>query len=285
VIGLVGAELLKLRKRWATYMVPIVGIVLMTLIYLIIGTTTRGAGSVTDVVTRFPLAFSFLNQFVFGLGSLLAIAYAAAIGGSDWSWGIIRVVIARGEGRGRYVIAKAVGLAIVLFLGAMAVLLCGIVLTMLAASIAGRSAGNPVGGASLGPLLRSIGYGTAVLLERCFIGFAVAFLLRSQLAGVVVGIVLYIGESILTTILVVIQIAGARGGGGLRVIETQWYQYLPFSIGNSLLGYAAPSTGSDLSSFVTTPVPELQALAGVLLYLVVAIGVAVAVTKRAEIGS
>jgi ABC-type transport system involved in multi-copper enzyme maturation permease subunit len=281
VIGLVRAEILKLRKRWATYIVPVIGIVLMALIYLLVGTAARGPG--VDLITRFPAAYGFINQFVFGLGSLLAVAYAAAIGGSDWSWGIMRVVIARGEGRGRYVIGKAAGLAIVLFVGTMVVLAFGIAFTMLSAAIAHGSAGNPLTGDSFETLLRSIGYGTLVLWERCFIGFAVAFLLRSQLAGVVVGIVLYIGEGLLATILTVLTISSNGGRGFDTITTTQWYQYLPFNIGNALLGYAASVPGQDISSLALKPVPLEQALAGVLIYLVIALAIAVIVTKRAEI--
>jgi ABC-type transport system involved in multi-copper enzyme maturation permease subunit len=281
MIGLVRAEVLKLRKRWATYIVPVIGIVLMALIYLLVSTAAHGPG--VDLVTRFPTAYGFINQFVFGLGSLLALAYSAAIGGADWSWGIMRVVIARGEGRGRYVVGKAIGLAIVLFVGTMAVLAFGIFITILAGTVSGNSAGNPLSGESLQTLLRSIAFGTLVLWERCFIGFAVAFLLRSQLAGVVVGIVLYIGEGLLSTILTVLTVTGARNGGLGTITTTQWYQYLPFNIGSQLLGHAASVPGQDISSVVLEPVPLEQALAGVLIYLVVAIGIAVAVTKRAEI--
>ena len=42
-----------------------------------------------------------------------------------------------------------------------------------------------------------------MVLERAALGFAVAVVLRSQLAGAVVGVVLYVGEGILTTILTV----------------------------------------------------------------------------------
>ena len=281
MVGLVRAEILKLRKRWATYIVPVIGVVLMALIYLLVGTAAHGPG--VDLVTKFPAAYGFINQFVFGLGSLLALAYSAAIGGSDWSWGIMRVVIARGEGRGRYVVAKAIGLAIVLFVGTMVVLAFGIGFTVLSGIIAGSPAGNPFSGSSLETLLRSIAYGTLVLWERCFIGFAVAFLLRSQLAGVVVGIVLYIGEGLLSTILTVLTVTGARNGGLGAITTTQWYQYLPFNIGSQLLGHAAAVPGQDISSIALKPVPLEQALAGVVIYLVLAIAIAVVVTKRAEI--
>ena len=80
-------------------------------------------------------------------------------------------------------------------------------------------------------LLSSLGYGTLVLLERAAIGFAVATVLRSQLAGVVAGIGLSIGEGILSTVL----FALAMSGDGLARTQTQWYQLLPFRIGESLL--------------------------------------------------
>jgi ABC-type transport system involved in multi-copper enzyme maturation permease subunit len=284
VTGLVAAELLKLRRRWATYIVPGTGIVLMTLIFALVFASPRGSGA--DSFLRFPTAYTFINQFVFGLGSLLAIAYAAAVGGADWSWGVIRVVIARGEGRARYVLAKAIGLGIALTLGTLVVVVCGVGLVVLAGTVTGRPSGNPIAGESLMTLLRSIAYGSTVLLERCAIGFAVAFLLRSQLAGVVAGIVLYIGESILSTILLVMTVGAAGGGSGIgRQVETQWYQFLPFSIGNSLLGEAAPSASTDLSSVFLTPVPLPQALGVTLLYLVLAVGIAMLVTVRAEISS
>ena len=48
---------------------------------------------------------------------LLAIVFAAAYFGSDWNWGVLRNVIARGEGRERYLLAKFIALAITLFIG------------------------------------------------------------------------------------------------------------------------------------------------------------------------
>ena len=88
----------------------------MALVYLLIGLLARrpelGGRRAGDTASR--RAYGVINQFVFGLGSLLAVAYAAAVVGADWSFGVMRVFIARGESRTRYVLAKAIGLAIVL---------------------------------------------------------------------------------------------------------------------------------------------------------------------------
>jgi ABC-type transport system involved in multi-copper enzyme maturation permease subunit len=281
MIRLVNAELLKLRRRWASYVVLGVLLGLMALVYLLIGLTSRGS-EVSDQVLRFPGAYSVINQFVFGLGSLLAVSYAAAVGGADWNWGVLRVIVARGEGRSRYVLAKYVGVAIACAIGVVIAYTVGVVLTMLSASLAGGSAGDPFAGGGGATMLRSVGYGTFVLLERAAIGFAVAMLMRSQVAGVVVGIVLYLGESILSTILVVINLRG-EGLARLQVQDTQWFQFLPFSIGDSVLSAAAPSIGNDVSSMLLQPVSLGVAVAATAVYLVLALGVAMLATERAEI--
>ena len=261
-------------------------VVLMALVYLLIGAVssrnddTDGAG--VDIILRFPSAYAVINQFVFGLGSLLAVAYAAAIGGADWTWGVLRVVVARGEGRSRYVLAKAMGIAIVLVIGVLVAYAAGIVFTFGAASLASVSAGSPLGTTGTETLWMSLVLGTFVLLQRAAIGYAVAVLTRSQVAGVVVGIILFLGESILATILTVMSI-GRGFSGGLAQRETQWYQYLPFSIGDSVLSAAASSLPGDLSEALLRPVPLEQAVLGTAAYLVGALAIAALATERAEI--
>lgn len=285
MIRLVGAELLKLRRRWASYVVLAVLVVLMAVVYLLIGALSgRGSGSTgVGLILRFPNAYAVINQFVFGLGSLLAVAYAAAIGGADWTWGVLRVVVARGEGRSRYVLAKAVGIAIALVVGVLIAYLAGILLTLMAASIASTSAGSMVGPRATDTLWMSLVLGSFVILQRAAIGFAVAVLTRSQVAGVVVGIILFLGESILATILTVMSLGSSFGSDGLSPRDTQWYQFLPFSIGDSVLSAAASSLPSDLSEALLRPVPLEQALVVTGVYLVVALAVASLATERAEI--
>jgi ABC-type transport system involved in multi-copper enzyme maturation permease subunit len=286
MIGLIGAEILKLRRRWATYVVPLTGIILMGLIFLLVGWTARQSGrNLTDQVEAtvgFPFGFRIIDTLVFVVGSYLAIAYAAAVAGADWSWGIMRVVIARGEGRIRYVLAKAIGLAIVLLAGVLVAYGFGIFFAYLAGMLGHFSVGNPITGGNGGELFQSVWRGYVVLLERCSLGFAIAMILRSQLAGVVVGIALAIVEPILTVILTALtRFSGNSFGGGFQSRGNEWFQYLPFNVGNSLL-YGGGSV-ADPGTFTQQPLPFSQALTFTLLYIVIFIGIACLRTRRAEI--
>lgn len=283
---LLPAEILKLRRRWASYLVLAILIGLMALIYLLVGTTAGPDPSGASAVLRFPNSYGFLNQFIFGLGSLLAVAYAAAIGGSDWNWGVFRVIVARGESRSRYVIIKFVAVAIFLVLGILIAYAAGIALTLLAAAMSGVSVGDPLAGGGGEDLARSIGFGSLVVAERAALGFAVAMLLRSQLAGVVTGIVLFIGEQILATVILFTTLSATGFGEGLEPIGPEWFQFLPFSIGDSVLS-EAPSIGGGggggPESLLLNPVPLELGIGVTVLYLLGALAVAALSAERSQI--
>ena len=291
---LIAGELLAMRRRAATYVVLAVLLAVMALIYVIIGLSPGGdgPGGATGDVVSFPDAFALLGQLIFGLGSLIAVAYAAAIAGGDWNWGIPRAVLSRGESRVAYVLAKALALALVLAVGVLIAFAVGILLVFMAAAMLDVGAGNPFAGASLEQLLKSLALGYPVLLERTAIAFAVATLLRSQLAGIVVGIVLYIGEGILGGIMLAIALSSRFGAGppdigDLEAFGPEWYQYLPFTLGDSVLSATAPQSAVEggFDEIFLRPVPLEQAIAGVLVYLVLAVLVSVFSVRRAEISS
>ncbi|CAN5728495.1 hypothetical protein BH24CHL8_BH24CHL8_10620 [soil metagenome] len=279
---LLAAELLKLRRRWASYLVLALLIGLMALIYLLVGLISSSAPSGANTFLRFPGSYGFLNQFVFGLGSLLAVAYAAAIAGADWNWGVFRVVVARGESRARYVAIKFIGVAIFLVLGILIAYAAGIGLNYLAGAVSGISVGDPLRAGGAEDLARSLGLGALVVTERAAIGFAVAMLLRSQLAGVVTGIVLFIGEQILATVVLVTTLAGAGFGEGMQPIGPEWFQFLPFSIGDSVLA-EAPTLGDGAGDFLLNPVPLELAILGTALYLLACVAVAALSAERTQI--
>jgi hypothetical protein len=289
-VRLLGAELLKLRRRLATYVVLGLLLGIMGLIYLVLGLTGRGEmGPAGLALLTFPDAYAILAQFVIGLGSLLAVAYAAAVAGAEWNWGVLRNVISRGESRALYIVIKGVALAIIFAIGVLIAYAAGILMIFAAAALAGISAGNPFSAAGLRQLTDSLVLGYPVLIERAAIGFAVAVLLKSQLAGVVVGIALYIGESILAGIMLVISFAGRFTPGegmDLSPVGPDWYQYLPFSIGDSVLTAVVPSSATGgLEEMIQRPVPLEQAFVGVLIYLAVAIVVSVVAVQRQEINA
>jgi ABC-type transport system involved in multi-copper enzyme maturation permease subunit len=289
---LVRAELLKLRRRLATYVVLGVLLVLMALIYIVVALTTS-PGDFFDPAAdmlRFPTAYATIGEFVFGLGSMLAVVYGAAFAGADWSWGVLRNVVARGESRALYILAKAAGLAIVFAVGVLIAFAFGVVLVLLAGTLRGHEVGNPLGPTATRQLVDWLGLGYPVLLERAALGFAVAVVLQSQLAGAIVGIVLYIGEGILAAIMLGITLVGRFAGGmptpgDFEPIGPEWYQYLPFGIGDNVLAAASPGTSIErgFEQLFLRPVPPEQAFVGVLAYLALALAVSVVAIQRQEI--
>lgn len=280
---LLAAEILKLRRRWASYLVLGILIGLMALIYLLVGATAGSDPRGASTVLRFPNSYGFINQFVFGLGSLLAVAYAAAIAGADWNWGVFRVIVARGESRTRYVVIKFVAVAIFLLLGILIAYAAGIGLNLLAGVMSGVSVGDPLAGSGGEDLARSLGFGSLVMVERAALGFAVAMLLRSQLAGVVTGIVLFIGEQILATVIIFTMLSSSGFGEAAESLGPQWFQFLPFSIGDSVLSEAPGIGGGGPEALLLEPVPLELGIAVTVIYLLGSLAIAALSAERSQI--
>jgi hypothetical protein len=286
---LVRAELLKARRRQATWVLLIVALVLMGVTFLLVG-----LGLQFNRLLEFPQMYAIIGQFAFGLGGLFAVVYAAAFVGADWNWGVLRNVIARGESRAGYLLAKAAALAILLAIAALIVFALGMVMVYLTGLVYNVPVASPLRGRGLADLFDNLILGYPVLLQRAALGFAVAVILRSQLAGAVIGIALYVGEAILTTILTGITIAQNLGGligeGGFQPIGPEWYQYLPISIGGNVLN-ALPggsvatgvAAGGGLEQLFLRPVPLELALPTVLVYMVAAVALGIFALQRQEI--
>ena len=284
---LVRAELLKIRRRQATWVMLILSVVLMALLYLLGSLAFVFAG-----IIEFPAAYGGISQFAFGLGGLLAVVYTAMYVGSDWNWGVIRNVVARGESRTNYLLAKAAALAIVLAIFVLVIYAVGIVMAYVSGLVLNLPVASPLRGRGLMDLAENLVIGYPVLLERAAIGFAVAVALRSQLAGAVVGIVLFLGESVIKFTMLGVSLSQRAGsflgedGPSVGLIGPEWYQFLPVSVGDYAIG-AAPGGSAGIAAvveqFLIRSVPLAQALAAVLVYLVLAIGIAIVAFRRQEI--
>jgi ABC-type transport system involved in multi-copper enzyme maturation permease subunit len=287
---LIRAELLKIRRRQATYVLLIIEIVLVGLIFLTTGAVWKVSGLIS-----FPQAYTLFQQSAFQLGGLIAIVFAAAYVGADWNWGVIRNVVARGESRERYLLAKFAALALVLLIALAIVFATCFLFIYMQSFLYNVPIANPFRNDGLQDLIVWFVLGFPVLLQRAAIGFAVAAIFRSQLAGAVVGIVLFLVEAVVTTILTVLTF-GSRfvddGGtgfdptSGLQPVGPEWFQFLPISIGGNVFN-ALPGSGGlqsgDLSSVFLRPVPFPIAMGVVLVYMVVAVAIALIALRRQEI--
>jgi ABC-type transport system involved in multi-copper enzyme maturation permease subunit len=288
-VRLIRAELLKMRRRTATYVILVVNLALMAALFLVAGDALGGL----ERIIEFPGVYTVIGEFAWGIGGLMAIVYAAMIVGSDWNWGVVRNVVARGESRTRYLAAKGIALALVLGLALLIVFAVGIALVYLVGIINDIPVASPLRGRGLQDLADYLILGYPVLLERAAVGFAVAVVFRSQVAGALVGVVAYVGEAILTTtltgFLIMSRMGEVFGGvtGEQQQLGPEWFQYLAISVGGQVLNAApgglAGTTSGGFTQFFLRPVPLEVAFPVLILYLVGAWAIAMILFNRQEI--
>jgi hypothetical protein len=241
---------------------------LLALIFLALGASARQlegqqGGADALLLVTFPDAYRLVLGFILGLGGLLALLYGAAIAGSEWTWGTLKAAVARGEGRTSYILASFAAIAVVVAVGLLAAYAFGVAMALVGAQLAGVSTAGVGDTSVIGELPEDLARGWVALTEQAALGYAVATIARSQLAGIGVGIAAYFGEQFAS------------------IFIGEIVQYFPFNAANASLA-AGPqtSTGGQL-------VPQLEpnvALAVVVLWLIGALVVASAFTERAEIG-
>jgi ABC-2 type transport system permease protein len=260
------ADILKLRRRLATWLSLALLVGLLALVFLAIGGTagrsTQPGARAALAILSFPQAYGAVLAFITGLGGLLAVIYGATVAGSEWTWGTLKSAVARGESRTLYLLSTFAAVALMLAIGLLVAYGAG----LLAAYVGGRIAGVPIGdvadSATLSRLPLQLVRTWVALLEVAALGFAIATLARSQLAGIGVGIGVYFGESFAT------------------IFVPDIVKYLPF---NAAAGAAASGTGQLDGGNAVSRLPVESALVVVAVWLVASMIVAVSFTERAEI--
>jgi ABC-2 type transport system permease protein len=261
------AGLRKLVRRPATYVTFGLLVGLLALILLAVGASagqdTGEDGQAALLLVTFPGAYSFILQFILGLGGLFALIYGAAIAGSEWTWGTLKSAVARGENRSRYQLLSLASIGLMLGLGLLAAFAIGIGVAVVAANIASVSTAGLSDTTTLGTLPELLARGWLSITEAGALGFAIATLARSQLAGIGVGIAVYFGETFASFFLPHI------------------VKYMPFNAGSAVVatsGGGAPGGGP-----VPVALEPNTALIVVAIWLIAALVVTAVVTERAEI--
>jgi ABC-2 type transport system permease protein len=188
----------KLATRMATLLTFGLLAGLLVLIDLAVATTGGGSGEDGEnalLLVTFPGAYDLILSFMFGLGGLFAVIYGAAIAGSEWTWGTLKTAVVRGESRSRYLLTTFAAIAVVLAVGLFVTFLIGVAGAALGATIAGIGIDGIDDAATLGGLPELFARGWVAITATAALGFAVATLARSQLAGIGVGIAFYFAET------------------------------------------------------------------------------------------
>jgi hypothetical protein len=255
----------KLVRRPATFVTFGLLIGLMALIYLAVGATARqqvgeDGGQEALLLLTFPGAYTLLLSFLLGLGGLFAMIYGAAIAGSEWTWGTLKAAVARGESRSRYQLVSFGAIAVMIGIGLLVAFAIGVGVAFVGAVIAQVSTEGISDSATLGTIPEILARGWLALAEACALGFAIATLARSQLAGIGVGIAVYFGEQFASFFL------------------PDVVKYLPFNAANAVVATASTGGGGDGVSLE----PNV-ALVVVAAWLIGALVITALFTERAEI--
>ncbi|MEX0631105.1 MAG: hypothetical protein WEE67_09145 [Chloroflexota bacterium] len=257
----------KLQRRPATWLT--FGILTGLLVMIIVavaatggdgdGPGGRGGPDPLTLVT-FPLAYELILGFIVGLGGLFAVTYGAAVAGGEWSWGTLKMAVARGESRSRYMLLTFGAVAAYLVAGLLFSFLIGVTAAFVGANLAGVPTDGMNNADALGALPEQFGRGWFAMAEQGALGFAVATLARSQLAGIGVGIAFYFGEAF----------AG--------IFLPDIVRYLPFNVASSAVGLGGGGFGAG-----PDPLPQATAMLLVGAWLIGSLVVAAVFTERAEI--
>lgn len=223
-----------------------------------------GAGQRALAMVTFPGAYYLILSFLFGLGGLVAVIYGSSIAGSEWSWGTLKNAVARGESRSRYMLATFSAVAVMVAVGLTVTLVVGVGVAILGATIANVSTAGLNDAGTLEKLPALAARGWFAVIEQAALGFAIATLARSQLAGIGAGIAVYFGEGFATFFL------------------PDSVKYLPFAVARASVDLEGTTTGTGAGG-LTEVLPPDMALALVAAWLIGSLLVTVVFTERAEI--
>jgi ABC-type transport system involved in multi-copper enzyme maturation permease subunit len=212
----------------------------------------------------FPGAYTLILSFILGLGGLFAVIYGAAIAGSEWTWGTLKAAVARGESRSRYQLSLFSSIAVLIGAGLLVAFVVGVAVALLAATIASVSTGGVSDATALGRIPELLARSWLAVVEEGALGFAIATLARSQLAGIGAGIAFYFGEQFASIFLPDI------------------IKYLPFNAASAVVAVSGEGFGGGGAAVASRLGPDM-ALLVVVAWLVGALAVAAAFTERAEI--
>jgi ABC-type transport system involved in multi-copper enzyme maturation permease subunit len=267
------------RKYWtriATIVSLLVAISLVMLEMIAIGitvtTSPEGIGGISPAQWRAALSFPGVYEtaivYTIALGGLVALIYVAAVSGSEWTWGTLKVAATRGESRSRYIVATFASISIVLLVGMLVTFVFGVLGGVLGASIGGINPGNPItledAGATLVKLVRC----WIALMSLAAVGYSVTMIAKSQMAGIGMIIGFYVSS---------IFIPALNLPDPIREI----FKYLPFSISTDSIGLTGPLVSGAGNSTGIDPTVALVVTIG---WLVGCLAIACVATERTEIG-
>ncbi len=203
IMNLTRWEWYKLRRRWLPWILLGVLLVVSQLFVWVSYFFNRTAES-SDVYDNFTLPGSIPNALglAYTIGIFLIVILTASVLGTEYRWGTLRSILARGTGRWQYLASKVMLLGLV----AAGALLIVMAATAVSSLIAGALAGDAPAGSSGSArwLDVPIAFGKVWFAFLPYIAVTAFFtvLTTSSSAGMAISMVYYYAESIVAAIFV-----------------------------------------------------------------------------------
>jgi ABC-2 type transport system permease protein len=201
IMNLTRWEWYKLRRRWMPWIMLGVLLVVSQLFVWVSYSVNRSEQS-GDVYANFTMPGSIPNVLglAHSIGVILILILTASVLGTEYRWGTLRSILARGTGRWQYLASKIV-LLILLAGGALLIVMA---VTAVSSLIAGALAGDAPAGSSVSArwIDVPIAFGKAWFSFLPYIALATFFtvLTTSSAAGMAISLVYYYVESIVVAI-------------------------------------------------------------------------------------
>jgi ABC-2 type transport system permease protein len=210
VTKLIAAELYKLRKRLMTRVLLYVMIGVLIVFYFILLAVSNAipSGSYTRLgdlsnLLGLPSAIPFALSMLAGFGTLLAVILVASSIGHEYNWRTIRTMVVSSESRFKLLGAKLISVSILVLIGMFIGVVTGFVMSLITTAIGGKAFNfDFLTGEYIWEQFLQFWRTFFVLIPYSALAFLFAIIGRSAMAGIGLGIGVYIVESLITTFMV-----------------------------------------------------------------------------------
>jgi len=204
---LIGAEILKLRKRLLPKVLlgVLVGIIiLINFLLLAISRVNLPPGSEMmgniQNMLGLPVAIPFALMMISSFGVVLAIILMASSVGNEYNWRTIRTALISSESRFKFLIAKLVSVTLFVIIGMIIGVVAGFITSLITTAIGGYAFEFSFAtGSYLWDQFLQFWRTFYVIIPFGLLGFLMAIVGRSAMPGIATGIGVVFLESIITT--------------------------------------------------------------------------------------
>ena len=204
MLPLLRSELFRLNRRWMPrilLLIVVLGVVAVyALLWLTLATQSDTGELRNDLSLAETLDMGLVVAYFFA--SIMTVIMSASLVGTEYGWGTIRALLPRARSRVGLLAAKFATLVVFNLVLIIAGFVAAFVMSYLVTSA--ENLDDSLGGDFALDALLAIGRTVYVLLPYTALAFFVAVLTRSNAAGIAIGMVVLLAESIVVSILTAI---------------------------------------------------------------------------------